>query len=117
MTIEKMMVVVSNCSHPDYTFAVQADSRGSIYVQGRYLEKDTMTGVLEPQLTRRWFLNYEMVKSEIVQTVFKLLMTSFEHRAREWFKYHDEPVYGPHFDVDALYEICRAKRFEERAVA
>lgn len=114
MHIEDIKTVVRQCEHPDYKFNVKQDARGALYLQGNYMEKDTVTGNIEIQLTRRWFLNYEMLASEIVQTVFKCVMTSYEHRAREWFKYKGEPVFGPHFDVDALVEICRCKRFAHR---
>lgn len=116
MTIEEMKVVVAKCAHPEYTFTVIQDARGAIYLQGSYDEPDTDTGVRATQVTRRWFLNPVMVKSEIVQTVFKCLMTSMEHRAREWFRYRGEPVFGPHFDVDDLHEICRQGKFERREV-
>jgi hypothetical protein len=78
------------------------------------MEPDTVTGEREWQLTRRWFLSPQMGESEIVQTVFKCLMTSLEHRAREWFTFDGEPVFGPHFDVRALHQLCREKRFVNR---
>ena len=53
-----------------------------------------------------------MVKSEIVATAFKCVMTSMEHRVREWFLYRDRAIYHPHYDVDALHAIC-----EQRDVA
>jgi hypothetical protein len=44
----------------------------------------------------------------------KCLLTSAEHRIREHFLYRGERVFGPHYDVDALVELCRAKRFDYR---
>lgn len=114
MTIPEIKSVIEQISFPDYTFNITEDSRGAWYLQGMYEEPDTVTGNMELQLTRRWFLNPEMVTSEIVQTVFKCIMTSMEHRAREWFKYKGAPVFGPHFDVEALVAICNAGKFEER---
>lgn len=114
MTFPEMVELVSVCTHPGYTFSVQQDGRGEIYLQGDYVEPDTVTGVPERQVTRRWFLSPAMTKSEIVQTVFKCLMTSFEHRGREWFAYKGYPVFGPHFDVDALAMLCRDGCFQQR---
>lgn len=105
MTVDEMRSAVGKCKHPDYTFGVVEDSRGAIYLQASYQEPDTVTGIDETQLTRRWFLSPHMTKSEIVQTVFKCVMTSMEHRAREWFKYRGEAIFGPHFNVDSLHEL------------
>lgn len=104
------VVIVDLCKYPGYSFTVTTDSRGATYLQGKYLEADTESGRLEEQTTRRWFLNPKMTKSEIVQTVFKCLMTSMEHRAREWFHYNGKSIFGPHFDVDALWELCDKKK-------
>ena len=106
MTLEQMQAVVAACDFPGYDFGVIVDSRNSIYLQGAYSEADVKTGRVEIQKTRRWFLSPQMVKSEIVQTVFKCVLTSAEHRTREWFKYRGKAVFGPHFDVDALWEIA-----------
>ena len=114
MNLTEIQCTIHKCYHPEYIFNVKQDSRGSVYLQGSYSEKDTVTGKLEIQRTRRWFLNYEMTKSEIVQTAFKCIMTSMEHRAREWFHFMGETVFSPHFDIDALVTICREKRFAHR---
>jgi hypothetical protein len=106
--------IVTLCTYPDYEFRVLVDGRGAVYLQGSYVEPDTITGKLESQVTRRWFLSPEMTRSEIVQTVFKCVVTSMEHRAREWFRYKEQPVFAPHFDVDALFDLCVARKFSTR---
>lgn len=117
MNPAQMREVVDMCNFPEYKFLVRIDGRGEIYLQGEYEEPDTVTGELEKQLTRRWFLSPEMTKSEIVQTVFKCVMTSMEHRVREWFKFEGSPVYCPHFDVDALKKLCDENKFVYREQA
>lgn len=114
MTFDDMCGVVADCRYQDYAFKVAKDGRGEIYLQGLYEEPDTVSGVTDVQYTRRWLLSPEMTKSEIVQTVFKLVLTSAEHRVREWFKYRGYAVYGPHYDVDALHELCANGRFAQR---
>jgi len=109
-----MRDVVCECQYSGYGFHVIHDSRGAIFLRGSYEEADVDTGVKEMQLTRRWFLSPEMTKSEIVQTVFKCVMTSMEHRCREWFRYRSKAVFGPHFDVDALWDICADGKFDRR---
>lgn len=115
MTFKEMQEIVSLCKFHDYRFAVAVDGRGAIYLQGRYWEADTITKVMEIQSTRRWFLAPRMTKSEIVQTVFKCAITSMEHRTREWFLYKDRAIFGPHFNVEVLHEICgKEGNFDQR---
>lgn len=114
MNLSRMREVIGLCSHPEYEFAVVVDGRGEIYLQAAYTEPDVDTLKPERQLTRRWFLSPEMTESEIVQTAFKCVMTSMEHRAREWFRFAGNQVFSPHFDVHALWQLCEDKKFSHR---
>jgi hypothetical protein len=106
MTIQRAREILGSVFYPSYTFNATVDGRGEMYLQGEYLEPDIYTGKLEVQNTRRWFISPEMTKSELVQTAFKLIMTSMEHRVREHFQYNGRLVFGPHFNVDNLWEIA-----------
>jgi hypothetical protein len=93
-------------SYPGYTFQVR-EGHGGVFLQATYWEADVSTGSpsgdrLELQSTRKWLLSPHMTKSEVVQTAFKCVLTSAEHRVREWFRYQDKAIFGPHFDVDDL---------------
>ena len=115
MSAAEMAEVVLQCHYPGYKFSVKIDGRGALYLQGAYEEADTLTGEVETQKTRRWFLSPEMTKSEIVQTVFKCILTSMEHRTREHFTYRLKPIFGPHFDVEHLWQLCSSdEAFEWR---
>jgi hypothetical protein len=114
MTLDEMVGVVDKCHYPNYTLSVKQDTRGSVYLQATYWEPDTRTGENALQFTRRWLLSPEMTASEIVQTVFKCVLTSAEHRVREWFKYRNQPIFGPHFNVDVLAQVCGTDCFDER---
>lgn len=117
MNWDKIQEVVKLCKFKDYKFDVFIDGRGEIYLQGLYVEEDTVSKKPETQATRRWFLSPQMTKSEIVQTVFKCAMTSMEHRTREWFMYRDKAVFGPHFNIDVLYDMCtRPDSYDMRQV-
>lgn len=105
-TLDRMRGVLSDCDFPDFTFFIDF-IMGRFYMQGRYMEKDTVTGKLEEQYTRKWIVTPLMTKSEIVQTAFKCILTSMEHRTREWFTYKEKAIFGPHFDVDALHQIAQ----------
>lgn len=97
----------------DYTFVLLNDGDRT-YLQGQYDEADIVTGKTELQKTRKWILSPHMTRSEVVQTAFKCALTSMEHRTREHFLYKGERVFSPHYDVEALVELCRQKRFDER---
>ena len=108
--IDKAKEILAECLFPDYTFKVETSSHtGAVYLQATYLEADTVTGKVEEQLTRRWFLSPNMGRSEIVGTAFKCIITSMEHRTREWFLYRGRAIYQPHYDVDALHAICEQR--------
>ena len=101
-----MQEVVNDCAFYPFIFDVSVDGRGAIYLQGHFVEEDVNDGTPAPQHTRRWLLSPHMTKSEIVQTVFKCAITASEHEVRERFTYRGRTVFGPHFDVDALWGIC-----------
>lgn len=88
-------------SYSDYTFQVR-EGHGGVFLQATYWDDDVTTGAHEMQYTRKWLLSPHMTKSEVVQTAFKCVLTSAEHRVREWFRYQDKAIFGPHFDVDDL---------------
>ena len=109
MDIEEMRAVVAQCEFVEavpYSFHV-TESSGRIYLQATYVDRDIVSGEPETQYTRKWLLSPYMLKSEIVRTVFALCAASMEHRLRESFKYRGRRIFGPHFDVDALWEIAR----------
>lgn len=103
--LEQMRPWVSECKFEDYLFQVR-ESHGGIMLHAAVLEPDIISGELEWQTTRKWRLTPSMTKSEVIQTVFKCCLTSMEHRTRENFLYRGRRVFGPHFDVDALWGIC-----------
>jgi hypothetical protein len=115
MTLEEMQKVIEEVHCQDYGFWVnKSKTTEMIYLQAGYYEKDTVTGKLEWQKTRRWPLSVEMTKSEIVSTAFLCIKTSMEHRAREWFLYKGRAIYMPHYDVDDLAAICEKRDAREQ---
>lgn len=59
----------------------------------------------ETQHGRKWRLSLHMTKSELVQTALKAVLAAEEHETREKFLYRGAPVFGPHIDVDKLWEL------------
>lgn len=100
--------IISECDFPEYGLRLLTVN-GSHYIQASYYEQDTVTGAREMQHTRHWLVSPEAGRSEIVATCFKCVLTSMEHKAREWFTYRDKPIFNPHQDVDKLLEITEAR--------
>ncbi len=113
MTVDNFKQIIAAIDFREYMFVVLA-AGGNCYLQGQYFEADVVTGKDELQKTRKWLLSEHMTKSEVVQTAFKCALTSMEHRTREHFLYKGHRIFSPHYDVDALLELCVDGRFDER---
>lgn len=113
LSLDEMRQIVSEITCLDYSFVVEV-KYGVPYLQLRYVEADIVTGDPMDQHGRKWMLSPHMVRSEVVQTALKAVLTSMEHRAREAFKYKGERIFGPHFDVEALVALARARRLDYR---
>jgi hypothetical protein len=105
-TVERVRALLAEVAFEDYTFHVYPDREGA-KVQATYPEEDVVSGRIETQYTRKWLVSPYAVKSEIVKTLFKLCATSAEHRLREHFLYRGRRIFGPHIDVDVLWEASR----------
>ncbi len=114
MDVQEMRAILDLVNYPGYDFFIFRSQNGAIYLQAEYEESDIVTGKPERQHTRKWYLSEHAVKSEIVQTALKCVLTSAEHRVREHFLYRGARVFGPHFDVDALHELATARRLDYR---
>lgn len=54
---------------------------------------------------RKWRISKHMTDSEIVQTIFKAVLTALEHETRENFLYKGQAVFDPHYDLDKLVAL------------
>lgn len=117
LTLDEMRAIVAQVNFRNFVFSVNHRAGVLFYLKATFIEADIVTGKPEIQHTRKWLLSEHMTKSEIVQTCFKLVTTAIEHSTREGFTYDGLRVYGPHFDVDALAELCSDRRFDCRKEA
>lgn len=115
MTLEQICAIVALCAFEDFDFRV-IEAGDALQLQATWPEIDIATGNYARQHSRKWMLSRHMTRSEIVQTCFKLAITAVEHRARETFKYRGRRIFGPHFDVDRLHQLCTEKGFDVREV-
>lgn len=52
---------------------------------------------------RKWRLSNFMTRSELVQTALGAILACEEHETREAFRWRGRAIFGPHFDVHALW--------------
>ena len=103
--IQNAIDIVGECDFPGQNFIVDIGADG-VYLQSWYLERDTVTGKMEKQWTRPWLIKPYTSNSDIVRTAFKCIMTSMEHRIREWFTWRNRAIFQPHFEVEQLWNLC-----------
>lgn len=98
--------VLSFVSFSDYRF-ITTQHGGDVLVYAEFDAPDNASDshVLHVQKTRRWVIRPDASDSEIVQTAFKLVLTSIEHEAREQFQFNHRAIFGPHFDVYKLWRM------------
>lgn len=100
MRAELWAEVLSQIQYLDWSFEVGFDADASPWLRVVF-EADG-----SEQKGRKWRLSPHMVRSELVQTTMLAVMTAVEHEAREHFRYRGHAIFGPHFDVDALHDVC-----------
>jgi len=105
--------LIKDIHFPNYFFYAE-EKHGGVMLWAQYYEHNVYTpkGTMqatkpEKQVTRKWRLTPSMTDSEIVQTAFKCIITSAEHRTREHFTFMKQRVFSPHYNVYDLVEICR----------
>lgn len=105
MTPTEIRALLAEVEADEYNFELREKDE-QMFLLASYTERDIITHAVDKQTTRKWYISPWATKSEIVQTAFKCVLTSMEHRTREMFMYRGKRIFGPHFDCDALHSIC-----------
>lgn len=109
--VSEVRAILVKLHYPGYRFL--AERRGTcVFLFASYFESDIRGGPDVIQETRSWLIKDGDVPSAIVQTAFKCVLTSSEHRVREHFRYRGKRIFGPHFSVDSLHDICTDKHLD-----
>ncbi|KAB2806959.1 hypothetical protein F9L07_28415 [Pimelobacter simplex] len=82
------------------------------YFQVESQRRDAVTGEMGTGRGGKRFLSPHACRSELTQTALALFLAYEEHEVREHFRYRGRQVYGPHINVEALWDI--AQRTEVR---
>ena len=115
LTKEHIQACLNDVEFLDRKFHVMEKGDGFL-IQMSYMEADVEHPELGPQeqKTRKWYASPYMTESELVETVWAMVVRSQMHVTAEHFKYKGRRVYSPHFDVQARIEMCDAERFDCR---
>lgn len=114
MAVEISDLLRLEVKYPGYHFKIVPIGEESYYLQIMYIDNCVVSGKMEWQYGRKWFVSQHATKSEIVRTALKAALTSAEHNVRERFTYRGKRIFGPHFDVDKLAELCDSNCTDER---
>lgn len=113
-----VMEILRDVKYKDWSFYVGSERAGDggwrHYLQVKFLARDVDSyGASTLEQGRKWWLSEHMTRSEVVQTALKAVLTAEEHEARENFMYRDRRIFGPHIDVDTLWEVCEHTTYRE----
>lgn len=97
---------VSLISYKDWQFRIEKDGIGLWFLQ--VVAKDFCVITGEPLVWsgRKWRMSMHMTKAEIIQTALKAVLAAEEHEARERFLYRSRAIFGPHLNVERLWEMA-----------
>lgn len=85
----------------------EVTSWGRLYLQIQFDDIDNITGLKGYRAhCRKWYLSNHMTKQELVRTAWKAYEAAVIHEAQEKFLYKGRMIYGPHIDVEALWEVA-----------
>ncbi len=108
---QRLEEIRSNITLPDnFTLQIGHDDEndpGRFYLQIRCWRMDVITKEMGHGYGGKAYLSPHATESELVQTAFGLYKGYLEHEARETFEWRGRRVFGPHMDVNAVWEIAR----------
>lgn len=102
MTLDEIKDLMRSVKYGDWKFHV--GMHDGPFLQIKFWAIDNDTGQVTEQCCRKWKLSPHMTKSEIIFTAWKAVQAAVEHEARETFLYNGRRVFGPHIDIDSLWQ-------------
>lgn len=89
------------------------DPQGRVYLQVECARPDAITGLPGVGRGGKAYLSEHMTDGEIIRKAFGLFMAYEEHECREFFKWDGRAVFGPHIDVQSLWEVANRREFRD----
>lgn len=72
-----------------------------------YEEADVVSGKVETQRSREWYIGEGATETDVVHTAFAAVMRSYDHVVKEHFTYKGVRVYSPHVDIEERLSVGR----------
>lgn len=85
----------------------RAQDGGRYFVQIKCYRKDVITGEWDYGYGGKGYVDERMSDGQIVQMILGLFIGYWTHEAREGFKWRGRRIFGPHIDINALWEASR----------
>ena len=102
----RLQAIIDRCEFNDWIIILHFDGERP-YLQVHFKAAcNVHGGELCEQSGRKWFLSYHMTDSEVVGTAFLAVKTAVEHEVREQFKFMNQPIYKPHYNVYELHNLA-----------
>lgn len=98
---DRHVAVLREVQYKDWTFSIVEEEGDAAYLKLHFVDPETG----ETHTTRGWRIERYMTISEITRTCLAAVLLAEEHEARERFLWRGRAVYGPHFNVERLWEL------------
>lgn len=93
--------ILDDVRYKNWTYRVTEKGDGWNF-QWVFMAPCSLTGKVEEQRSRKWYVSPWAAKSEVVRTVYKAIIAAEMHEIDENFFYKGAAIYDPHRDVEAL---------------
>jgi hypothetical protein len=101
VNLQTLIDIVEQVEYKDWLIRInRKDSH--LFVQAVWYDE-------EEQLSREWFISPRMTHSDVVRTIFAMILMAEEHEVRERFRYKNRRIFGPHFDANVMVDIAGKK--------
>ena len=97
----------------DFNIRVMQDQRGGhrVYLQVYFTAPCSVTGQLEEQNCRKFYLSEYATDDEIIKTCYVAFEMAVKHEILESFRVDDIAIFNPHITYKALQAIAGQKEY------
>jgi hypothetical protein len=90
----------------NFSINLSTDEDGAFF-QIAYYRRDIISGEMGYGYGGRIHPRQTSSDSQIIQTIFGLYKSFWEHESRETFQWRGRRVFGPHISTEALWDVAR----------
>lgn len=97
-TKKSIQELLNEIEYKDWIFYLE-ERADCFTLQIQFYDKCIITGNIELQKCRKWFISQHMTDNEIIRTAFLAVEIAERHEMCEKFKYGNKLINNPHYDV------------------